>query len=169
MPFSSLNYFDLGLYHSNEYWLFESKPLPEPMLTNHQWGLMTFTDKPFSQEMFQDIFAWYEFENHKFKITATSPMCGCVKSDKWNADNHTAEKCCVSYFCTLGNWNFLGLCLDYQFMCFSGNGCLLVKWCNSVTHLTPLNCCWLELVAGSVCFFPMGCSVLLQGSICVCP
>ena len=42
------------------------KPLPEPMLTNHQWGLGAFTEKQFHREC-------PRYQNHKFKITATSP------------------------------------------------------------------------------------------------
>ena len=46
-----------------------TKPLPDPMLTIHQLGLVAF--------MFlwnaQDIYPWYEFENYLFEITAVSP------------------------------------------------------------------------------------------------
>ena len=39
--------------------LFDStKPLPEPMFINHQWGLLAFTGDV------QYIYAWDEFENY---------------------------------------------------------------------------------------------------------
>ena len=41
-----------------------TKPLPEPMLTNDQWGAVAFTILPDSNftENTQDIYHWNEFE-----------------------------------------------------------------------------------------------------------
>ena len=52
-----------------------TKPLPEPMLTNHQWGLMAFTSRQFHWKCTR-----FEFENNYFKITAASPRGQWVKS-----------------------------------------------------------------------------------------
>ena len=45
-----------------------TKPFPELMLTNSQWGLVLFTSG-----QFQDIYPWYEFENCQFNLIAIFP------------------------------------------------------------------------------------------------
>ena len=51
-----------------------TKPLPEPMLTNQLWGLVTFTIY-WKCSRYIYIYIRYQFENDSFKITATSPRC----------------------------------------------------------------------------------------------
>ena len=48
-----------------------TKPLPEPMLTNHQLSLVISTWGHF-QRKFSWYYPWYEFEKDKSKMTATS-------------------------------------------------------------------------------------------------
>ena len=50
-----------------------TKPLPEPMLTNHQGGVITKTWEQFHRNA-QDTILYNEFENYTFKHTATYPM-----------------------------------------------------------------------------------------------
>ena len=49
-----------------------TKSLPEPMLTNHQWGLVEFSWGNFNGHA-EYVYPWYEFENYIQKITAASP------------------------------------------------------------------------------------------------
>ena len=49
-----------------------TKPLPEPMLTCHQLSFVTFPEGGFTEDAY-DIYAWYQFQNYWFKITASSP------------------------------------------------------------------------------------------------
>ena len=52
-----------------------TKPSPEPMLTNHHWGLVAFTSGQFHRKCStQDIHPSYDFENYQSKFTATSSM-----------------------------------------------------------------------------------------------
>ena len=56
-----------------------TKPLPEPMLTNHQFSLVACTLGLF-QGNTQDMYPWCEFQNNSFwDITATSPRGQRVK------------------------------------------------------------------------------------------
>ena len=52
-----------------------TKPLPESMLTNYQWGLVVIIENA------KHIYHWYEFENYWFKITAASPRVQWVTCD----------------------------------------------------------------------------------------
>ena len=36
-----------------------TQPLSEPMLTNHQWGLLAFTSGQFHQKISQDVYPWF--------------------------------------------------------------------------------------------------------------
>ena len=45
-----------------------TKPLPEPVLINHQWERLAFTWGQFHSN---DIYLWHDLENNSFKITAT--------------------------------------------------------------------------------------------------
>ena len=53
-----------------------TKTFPEPMLINHHERLVAFTGGNYSGNA-QDMYHKYEFENHHFDITVTSP------SDQW--------------------------------------------------------------------------------------
>ena len=54
-----------------------TKTLPELMLTNHQWGLVS-SESNFTGNT-PNIYLWYEFENSWFMIAATSPRGQWVK------------------------------------------------------------------------------------------
>ena len=52
-----------------------TKPLPEPMFINHQWGLAAFTsliEAEWRIYVSVNIYPWFEFENDLLKITAVS-------------------------------------------------------------------------------------------------
>ena len=46
---------------------------PQPILINHQWGHEESTWRGFYKKCSRYFYLWYEFENYKFNITATSP------------------------------------------------------------------------------------------------
>ena len=48
-----------------------TKPLPEPMMTNHQLGLVAFIWGQFHKK--SSRYLWSDFENHLFKISTASP------------------------------------------------------------------------------------------------
>ena len=53
----------VNIHLGNGLWLDGTKPLPEPMLTNHPWGIIEFTQGQ-SLGNTQDIYPWYVFENY---------------------------------------------------------------------------------------------------------
>ena len=50
-----------------------TKPLPKPMLTNNQWGLVEFTLGLFHRNCSRYLSLTFDFEKYSFKITAASP------------------------------------------------------------------------------------------------
>ena len=49
-----------------------TKPLPEPMLTYHQWGSVAFTWEQFHSWSAEAAILYNESENYTLNVTATS-------------------------------------------------------------------------------------------------
>ena len=62
-----------------------TKPLPEPMLTCHQWSFVFSLYNSFTGSAW-DISSWYKFENYNFEITATFPRANELNliTHSWN-------------------------------------------------------------------------------------
>ena len=62
-----------GKIDVGQYWLKltdGTKPLPKPMLTNHQWAIVAYESN--FPENAHDIYPSHEFKDNLFKITAAS-------------------------------------------------------------------------------------------------
>ena len=65
------------------------KPLPEPILTNHQWGFFCgIRLRTTLQEMWKISILRYEFENNSFRITVAAPNYLCLERDNFNHPTH---------------------------------------------------------------------------------
>ena len=57
----------------------DTKPLPETMLANTQWGIVAFTWEQYTAST-QATILYNEFESYAFEITATSPRANELKA-----------------------------------------------------------------------------------------
>ena len=83
--------------------------IPEPMLTSHQWGSLTFIWEQFHIECLGNTLH-NDFKNHTFKITGICPRIQCVNTTQSvmmhlliisMIRHHAYESCSKIYHCTL--------------------------------------------------------------------